>query len=318
MEFLATAVHYGNIAFTIILSILGAGFGAGYASVRALHAINMQPKAHKEITKAAMIGLALVETGSILSLIVCLFMIAHPPTTLAMALGEIGTALSLGLSACIIGLVSSLPIESTCLSIARQPFFSQKIINLMLITQTIMQTAAIFGFIIGLFFIQFSLTPAMSVEYALSLACAGFAIGFGSLGPAIGLARFAQAICLSAGVNRKRYPRLISFAFMAGAIIETPLIFALLVSIVISIYAVTAQSFMDVVRMLAASLCISLATFMGGHASSLTARAASEQMPLTKTEPGMLSQTSLITQGIIDTSAIYALLVSVALVLFIK
>ena len=67
------------------------------------------------------------------------------------ALLNLGIAFAISLSGFVLGLVSALPAQQAVLAIARQPFFSQKIFRFMLITQSIIQTPIVFGFIIAMF-----------------------------------------------------------------------------------------------------------------------------------------------------------------------
>lgn len=312
---LGTIIHLTNIAVIILLSSFGSSIGGSKASAATLESINIQPRARKEIMKAFFIGIALIETASILSLISCFFLIGRIVQPLSCSIGEIGIALGMGISAYFIGISSALPVQATCFSIARQPFFGQKVINLMLILQSIIQTGIIFAFIIGLS-IQFQLRGDIPFYYAFSLAAGGLAIGFGSIGPVLGLSNFAQKACTVISRNRKTYGKLVSFVFMAGAIIETPLIFSLIVSLSIIIFSSTSDSLLHAISMMSASLCIALATYMTGRGSSRTAQAACQQIAMNESAYETITHASLLAQGLIDTSAIYALLICIAIIMF--
>lgn len=315
MNHLATALHFANIFITIIFSIFGSGIGSYKASTAALKAINLQPQAKKEITRICLIGLALIETSVILSAILCILLLTQQNVTLAQSISEFGLAFGMACASLFVGIFSALPVESACLSVARQPLFSQKIMNLMLILSSIIQTTAIFAFVVGLFILFKSGTQ---LAYATSIALSGCAIGLGSIGPVIALGKFSQTVCTHIGTNRKIYGKLLSFVITASAVIETPLIFALLVSISIILFSDTQSSALDVVRMASAALCISCATFVTGQSSGKTASSACRQISTDEATYSLVSHSSLLSQGIIDTSAIYALMIAIALVIFFK
>lgn len=317
MEVVGTIIHLINIALIILLSSFGSSIGASKASITTTEAINLQPRAKREIMRACFIGLALIETASILALLSCFFIIGRISQPVSSSIGEMGIAVSMGISALFIGISSASPVQATCLSIARQPFFGQKIINLMLILQSIIQTGVIFAFIIGLA-IQFQLKNVTQLYHALSLTAGGIAIGFGSIGPILGLSRFAHLACTVVSRNRKAYGQLVSFVFMAGAIIETPLIFSLIIAMSIIIFSSSSDSLIHAIRMISAAICISFGTYMTGRSSSKTAHAACQQIAMNEAAYESITHASLLSQGLIDTSAIYALLVCIAIIMFFR
>lgn len=313
---LTPILHYANIMAIAALSSLGCGIGGGLTSIASLEAINIQPRAKGEIMRASIIGLALIETAAILALIITFMIFTTKNITLYTTIAECGITAAVGITSLIVGIVSSFPVQKACLSIARQPFFSQRILNLMLITQSIIQSSIIFGFLIALFII-FQMPTVATLTHAYVLFAGGLALGFGAIGPTIGLGRFAERACMSVSVNRKAYNRILPFVLMSVAIIETPLIFAFLVSLIITVTGpAKGDSAINIVRMFAAALSIGLGTLSPGISSSKTASAACHQIAHNPQQYSELSQTSMFGQGLIDAAAIYALLISLAILFF--
>ncbi|OQA35865.1 MAG: F0F1 ATP synthase subunit C [Candidatus Dependentiae bacterium ADurb.Bin331] len=308
-------LHYMSIAIVIVLTTVGATVGSIRASKSALDAINIAPAAKNEITRASVIGLALIETAPILGLILILMLLLVRSTTptLPVALAELGIALGMGITGFIGGIVSAYPTQETCFAIARQPFFSQNLLNLMVITQTIIQTPLIFVFLVSLF-IFFQLNLLVSIKAGLILMASGLCMGIGSVGPSIGLGRFARTACKSVGINRKAYSYILPFTLMSGAFIETPLIFAFLVSLILLGNILNTDPLIGI-RSICAALCIGFGTFAPGINSSKTASSACQQMALNPSAYSSLSQISMFSQGIIDAAAIYALLTALFIVL---
>lgn len=311
--------HYCTIAFSIAITSLGVGLGEGFASQAALEAINIQPSAKNDISRAAIVGMALIETAAVMGLTMAVILLLdtknHAKTSYA-SMAEMGIACAICFSGLALGLVSALPARQAVLAIARQPFFSRKIFGFMIITQSIIQTPIIFSFIVAMFIRDQAATVTTLAE-SIRLVASGLCIGLGSVGPAIGLAHFAQTACKGLGVNRMAYNKLLSFTFISEAIIETPIIFALIVSLLLLSTNIPENNMLTAYAMLGSALCIGLGTIGAGIGSGKTAAAACQQIALNPDRYSTLSRMSLLAQGLIDTSAIYALLISLILLFFV-
>ena len=320
MQIIDFILHWGPVVTVISMASLGAGFGGGIATISALDAITRSPRAHNSIARALVLGLALIETGAIIAMVTAVLLMRSSNTYDQQfqfdTIGRWGIALSLGICALSVGIASASAVSEAFKSIARQPFFAHKLFNLMLITQSIIQTPVIFSFLIGL--IIYSQLGSISNEVnAWRLLAAGLCIGIGSLGPICGLARFAKAALRALGSNREIYPKLLPFSFVSQAIIETPIIFALVTSILI-IFVPTHNKapIVGIASSLAAALAIGIGTLMPGLSSGRTVAAACDSIAISPESSTLLSRSSILVQGIIDTSAVYALLISVMCLIF--
>ena len=124
-----------------------------------------------------------------------------------------------------------------------------------------------------------------------------------------------KSACHGLGINRDAYDRLFSFTFVSEAIIETPIIFALIISIVLITSTIAPDNLLKGVMMLSAGLCMSIGTIGPGISSGKTAAAAAHQIALDPEKYSILSRLSMVAQGLIDTCAIYALLIAGMLIL---
>lgn len=312
--------HYGTIAFAVGITSVSVGIGEGLASTAALDAINIQPHARGDIARTAIIGMALVETAAILGTVIGVMLLFSPrplESNYYMNLAELGIAFAMGITGFVSGIVSALPTRAACLAIARQPFFSQKITRLMLVTQSLLQGPIIFSFIIALI-IKYQAINAYSLGDSLRLVASGLCIGLGSVGPSIGLAIFAQSACRSLGINPQAYNKILSFALISQTIIETPIIFSFVISMALLVMSSTTDaSVIQGIAFLAASLCTGLGMTGPGISSGKTAAAACNQITYNPESYSMLSRVSLFAQGLIETCAIYAVLISFLLI-FVK
>jgi len=317
---LAAFLHYGTIAFAVALNAVSVGIGQGMTSSAALEAINRQPSARNDIMKIAVLGMALIETAAIMGAFIALILLMGTRSTaltLYTGLAELGIAFAICFSGFTLGLVSAMPARAACNAVARQPFFAQRILRFMLVTQSLIQTPIIFGLIIALF-IRDQAADVHTIRESLRLIASGLCIGFGSIGPAIGLATFAYAACRSLGINPKAYNNILSFTLISEAIIETPIIFALIISIsLLFIVPHTAdENIVEGIALLAAGLCTAIGTLGTGISSGKTAAAACHQIALNPESHSILSRVSMFGQGLIETCAIYAVLVSFLLLFF--
>jgi F-type H+-transporting ATPase subunit c len=314
----AELLHYGAIALTIGITSIGVGIGEGLANSAAIKAIDIQPGARDEIAKFSIFGIALIETTAILGVTISLMLIMQArtfPISFAQGIAELGMACAICLSGFFIGLVSSYPASEACFAVARQPFSGHKILRFMLITQSIIQTPILFGFIIAVY-INSLIPEIQTVHEGIKLLASGLCIGLGCIGPAIGLALFAKTACQSVGVNRDAYTKLFTFTFLSEAIIETPIIFALIISLLILTASVGETPYLSSIAFISAALCIGIGTINPGINSGKTASAACKQIALHPERYALLSRVSMLGQGIIDTLAVYALLI--ALLIFAK
>ncbi len=305
-----------SIAFPMTLASLGAGIGQGLIGVKSLQAVNVQPQAASEIGRVSMIGMALTETSAILGLVISIILLLDTsiPASYEYALfGKIGISFAIGLTSLVAGIASSIPAQSACLSVARQPFFSNKILQLMLLTQSIIMTPNIFGFLIALL-INTKIATVTDLNTGLQLLASGISIGIGSIGPCIGLSLFASAACTAIGINRKSYSKILPFTFICEAIIETPVIFSFLIALLIWNTNVQPQSPIQGIAFLAAAICMSLSTIGTGLSAGRVGAAACNQIGNTPETYPIISKIGLLALAMIDTFAIYGFIIAIILI----
>ncbi len=300
----------------VILSALGTGIGQGLIGKQALQSMLKQPTASNNISKLCIIGTAVTETAAILGILMSLMLLGDSASmqNAWSTYAVIGIACAVGISGFCAGIASSFPVIASCQSLARQPFLQGKILNLMLITQTLIMTPNIFGLLIALL-IKGKIAETESFTQALQLLASGLSIGLGCIGPSIGLSLFAFAACQAVGINKKAYGKILTFTFICEAIIETPVIFSLLISLIILTTTVHPESLMQGWKFLAAALCIGLSTISPGINSGRTAAMANTQIAYNLETYPNLSKLTMLALAMIDSFTIYGLLVSIILIL---
>jgi len=315
----ADFIHYSVIACSIITNSISVGIGQGLTSYAALNAINRQPHARNDIIRVALVGMTLIETVAILALLVAILLLIDTSThhTYYSRLAEIGIACAISITGFVVGLASCAPAQAACHAVTRQPLLSQKIFGLMLMTQVLIQTPIVSALIVSLF-IQNQAMNTLFLSDSLRLIASGLCVGLGSIGPAIGLSIFSYAAIKGIGRNTQAYSKLLSFTFISEAIIETPIIFCLIIAVVLLFVVPRPETdnLLEGIIFLAAGLCTGLGTLGTGISSGATGAAACTQIADNPEAYSILSRTSMLAQGIIETVIIYAVLLSFLMILF--
>lgn len=310
--------HFATIGLVVAVTAISVGIGEGMTGVAALQALITQPRARVEISKTFLLGMALIETAGVLGLTMSIMLLnpsAQPPLSHYGYYAELGILFAVGISGIVLGIVSSFPARAACHAVARQPFFAQKIQIMMLLTQSIMQTPLIFAFMVSIL-IKMQLVSIVHCADALRLIAAGLCIGIGSIGPTIGLALIAEQACTSLGTNKYAYNILFPFTLMSQAIVESPLVFALIVSLFLLFSKLTDPSLLiGGIAFLSAGLCMGIGTGMPGISSGKTAAQACKSIALNPEASNNIFKASLISQVLLETASIYALLVSFVIIL---
>lgn len=311
---MASYIHFALPAIIIGISAIANALGQGVAALAGIKAINEQPSAREEISDTLLLGLALIETSGVLCFISCIYIfkgldfsiLTNPYACYA----EIGIGLLFVLTAGPVGFIGGLPVKGACESIARQPFFANKIKTLMLITQTLLQAPIIFAFLL-MIFIKPLLADVSTGGQALQIMSSGLAFGLGSLGPIIGLGIFTSALCKHAGRNREAYSKLLFFTFASEAVISSSIVFALIIALFI--LKMTYTPFHEAlygVHFLSAALAIGLSTFGVGIGCGSIAAQGAEEIATNPNNSSEVMRMCLISQAMIETCTLYGLLVA--------
>lgn len=312
-------LHYGALALTTALTSLGVAIAQGRISFAAIDALYTQPSSEKQLSRHLLISLTLIETSAILSLISVLLIFFNTPVNSPhisfIAIAQSSIVIAIGLVGLAVSSSAALPAQASMHAIARQPFFSDKITNLMLITIAIIETPVIFGFITMLM-IYGQQATITTLNDGLRLCAAGVCIGLGAIGPAIGQGLFSRNACKAVGTNRTAYREIFSFALLSQTLIETPIILAFFACLLI-INSPANPSDLKTVALVVSALCIGCANIMPGIGSGRIASAACLQIGANKQNSALITRTSLVAQGLIDTLAIYGLITGVLLIVFV-
>jgi len=312
---LGVFLYYIGVAAMMGLSALGVAFGQGLAGSGALAGSGRQRLSHAPIRKALVLGLLLIESGGIFALLLGLLYALNINwmPTYACGLGVLGAGLGMGIAACVVGVASGLVVGAATRAMGRQPFYANRIQNVMVIAQGLLETPAVLAFVIGIV-IRTKLSPTMSVMYGWQLFAGGFTIALCSLGPAVGQAIFARKSCMSLGINPEMHQKVLQFSIVTLALIETPIILGLLLSIMVMIKTISATSVpVAVGSLLGGAVAFGLGTIGAAVGSGKTASGAVIGMVK---KPDMYSELFRLAVGIqalIDTAIVYSFIIAITL-----
>ncbi len=313
MHEIAYIVHYYSVAIIITLSAISVGISEGLASIVAMRAMEIQPCSDKDISKTLLLGMALIETSAIITFVVAFLLLKKISFTQSEFawIAELGVFFAVGISSAVVGYVSMFPVKEACNSIARQPFFNEKIQLLMLITQSLMQAPIIIAFVISLMILN-GITESLTFSGAIRLLSSGLCVGISSIGPGIGLALFSQEACKAIGINRHSYSKVLTFTFVTEAMIESPLILSFIVSLVIlqKTSVDYAASCIPALALLFSGLCMSISTCAPSIASGRVAAKACSFIAQIEENSSKISKISFFSQVLIESSVIYGLIIS--------
>lgn len=307
-------LHYLSITLAIGLGTIGTSLGQGLGAAKVFQSLARQELGSDTVFRAMVIGLAFLESGVILALVICLITLFSSaiPINYSIAIAEMGVALAIGVSATIVSIASSFAVRQASQAISRQPIFAPKILTLMLLAQVIMEAPVIFAFIISLL-IRHNFVQDMSIFIGYKLFFAGLTIALGSIGPSIGQARFARSFCTAIGNNRHAYNRIFPFAIINQAVIETPLLFCLLTSIMIIFINLSGNLLGSIISFGSASLLIPIASLVVAMSTGKVASNSCDQIAAAPENFPILFRTTLVAQVFIESAAIYALIITLVL-----
>ena len=222
---------------------------------------------------------------------------------LAMGLGSIGSAVGEGMIA-----------MSAVDSLGRQPKASSKILRVMIISQAVTETAAIFALVISLLLVF--QTGVDSLFKGITFLSAGIAIGFGTIGAGLGAGLPGAAAMTGIGKQPKNSDVLTIHMIIGQAVTQTSTIFALTVSLIL-IMTDAATGVLKMAACLGAGFAMGFGAIGPGIGDGLVARFANIGVARDPNNMGLLTRTMIIGQAITETTDIYAMVVSLILIFVI-
>lgn len=297
---------------------IGAGVGEGYAAHMACGSISRQPSQSGEIVKMMLIGQAVAESASIFALVIAILLlfVDFSGSTLNHAAAVLGAGIAMGVGALGGGIGCGFPAGSACNGIARNPRSRNRLMTLMLISQGVTQTPAIFALVVA-FLLLFREQPVVSLATMGALLGAGMSVGFGSIGPGIGSGIAGGNACDAVSRWRSSYPDIFKLMVLGQAVCQSPSIFALLVSLILLFMVGGGDSLVKAMGFLSAGICVGVGGLGPGLGGGYTAAMASSSVGPDPKKTPLIMRTMLLGIAVSQSTAIYALVIAFLLIFLI-
>jgi ATP synthase F0 subunit c len=228
-------------------------------------------------------------------------MAAYLGAGLCVGLGAVGSAVGEGRTA-----------RAAAEAVARQPGVSGSLLRTMLVGQAVAESAAIFALVVAMLLI---FTPwSGGVAKAVALLSAGFCMGMGAVGAGWGSGIPAAMAVSGEGRNPHAAGPVTTVMLVGQAVTQTPAVFSLLVTFLLMYQPGTVNATLP---QLAALIGAGLSTGLGGVGPGIgagfAAGAAVNGVARDPKQEGLYLRVMLTGQAVAQSTAIYALLVSLVL-----
>jgi ATP synthase F0 subunit c len=213
------------------------------------------------------------------------------------------------------GIGSGFPGGQACLGISRQPAVTSKLTTNMLIGSAVCQTPAIFSMVVALMlmFMDFTRNPVLPT-WAAHLG-AGLSTGLAAIGSGYGGGVAAGASC--EGIARQPYSvgNVTTTMLVGQAVAQTPSIFGLLVSFILMFKAFPESTNLSTsMALFSAGLCMGFGGIGPGIGNGAAAEGAVRWVARNAAKSGDLMRIMLVGQAVSQSTAIYAMVISLVLI----
>ncbi|MBT8373826.1 MAG: ATP synthase F0 subunit C [Deltaproteobacteria bacterium] len=299
------------------LGAIGAAIGEGYTAAGAKTAISRNPEISGDIFKNMLVGQAVAESASIFALVVAILMLFLdiPTDNLLKGAALFGAGLCMGFGAVGSGVGSGFPGGQACLGISRQPAVASRLTTGMLIGSAVCQTPAIFSMVIALMliFMDFNHLP-LAPTWAAILG-AGLSTGLAAIGSGYGGGLAAGASCEGISRQPESVGNVTTIMLVGQAVAQTPSIFGLLVSFILIFKSFPeSYSLQASMALLAAGACMGFGGIGPGIGNGKAAEGAVRWVARNVEHAGELMRIMLVGQAVSQSTAIYAMVVSLVLI----
>ena len=308
---------YTGSGIAMGLGAVGAAIGEGYTAARANLAVSRNPEISGDIFKNMLVGQAIAESASIFALVIAillLFMNTGSPSILKAA-AFLGAGLSMGFGAIGSGIGSGYPGGEACFGSSRQPASGSQLTTNMLIGSAVCQTPAIFSMVVALMliFIDFGNAP-LSPTWAAFVG-AGLSMGLAAIGSGYGGGLAAGASCEGIARTPQTTANVTTIMLVGQAVAQTPAIFGLLISFILMFKTFPESSALATpMALLGAGLCMGFGGIGPGIGNGMAAEGAVRWVARNVEHANDLMRIMLVGQAVSQSTAIYAMVVSLVLI----
>lgn len=311
---------YAGGGIAMGLGAIGAAIGEGYTAAEANLAVSRNPKISGDLFKNMLVGQAVAESASIFALVIAILLLFLDTgaTTMLKAAALFGAGLSMGFGAVGSGIGAGFPGGQACAGISRQPAAASRLTTNMLIGSAVCQTPAIFSMVVALMLIFMDFGGAPLAPTWAALIGAGLSTGLAAIGSGYGGGLAAGASCEGVARQPAAVGNVTTIMLVGQAVAQTPSIFGLLVSFILIFKAFPeSQTLSSAMALLAAGLCTGFGGIGPGMGNGMAAEGAVRWVARNVEHAGDLMRIMLVGQAVSQSTAIYAMVVSLVLIFVI-
>jgi F0F1-type ATP synthase membrane subunit c/vacuolar-type H+-ATPase subunit K len=304
-------------AIAMGLGAVGAAIGEGYTAAQATVATSRSKEISKDIFKSMLVGQAISESASIFSLVIAILLIFTDVSgyNLLNAAALIGAGLCMGFGAVGSGVGAGFPAGGACLGISRQPAISGRITTNMLIGTAVCQTPAIFAMVVALMLIFLDCGNRPIFPTWAAFIGAGFSMGLAAIGSGYGGGKAAGASCEGIARQPLSGGNVTTVMLIGQAVSQTPSVFGMLVSFILMLKVYPESvAIRTAMALLGAGICMGFGGIGPGVGNGLVAEGAVKWVARNVNYSGELMRIMLVGQAISQSTAIYAMVVSLVLI----
>lgn len=299
---------------------IGAAIGEGYTAAQASIAISRHPNLSDNIYKNMLVGQALAESAGIFALVIAIllmFVTTSTPSWVTAA-AQLGAGICMGLGAFGSGVGSGFPAAENCIGVARQPAAGNALTTNMLIGVAVCQTPAIFALVVALMLMFINFAGASVNPTWAALIGAGLSTGLAAIGSGYGGGITAGASCEGIARQPNSVGPVTATMLVGQAVAQTPCIFGLLISFIL-IFKVFPEttSIGPPMALLSAGLCMGFGGIGPGLGNGMAAEGAVRWVARSEESAGLLMRVMLVGQAVSQSTAIYAMVISLVLIFVI-
>lgn len=303
--------------FAIGLGAIGAAIGEGHTAAQANAAISRNPQVSGDVFKNMLVGQAIAESAAIFALVVAMILLFSNlvATSYATAFAFLGAGLCMGFGAIGSGIGSGYPSGAACEGITRQPAMANKLTTNMLIGSAVCQTPSIFALVTAfiLMFGDYS-TKAPSPLWAALLG-AGLATGLAAIGSGIGGGLVAESSCKGIARQPRSVGPVTNVMLLGQAIAQTPAILGLLVAFILIFKGFPESTQLaPAMALLGSGLCMGIGGIGPGIGEGAASAGGVRWIARNSEEIGTITRTMLVGMAVAESTAIYAMVISLVLV----
>ena len=228
----------------------------------------------------------------------------------------LGAAFAVGIGAIGAGIGEGYAAHEACGAMSRQPSAQNEILRTMLIGQAVSESAAIFALVVA-FILMFSSLPSSNLEGAAIRIGAGLCVGLGAISGGIGAGLVNGQACRGIARRPDINTKITTTMLLGQSVAQSPSILALIVALLLLFKSVDGNNIEVICAMFSAGVCMGLGALGPGIGSGIAAGSGTYGAATNIKQRGLILRTQLLGQAVTESTAIYALVVSILLIFIV-